>query len=187
MCVELIATNSGKGIVINNSDYFGLLNLPQNLVQSQSPAATSKSALSTTLNKPFHQPSSSPSSLYGNMNQSIGNRSSILRQFSLTDGKITNHPSATYFIKYENVIYKLMTTLAASSDGKHRRIFVTPLVHAQTQENTISGHTSNWQPTDGNGGRAAIKSSGISDSNINAETNEINHIYKVSALIRCVD
>lgn len=64
-------------------------------------------------------------------------------QSSSTKTTITNQPSTTHLIKYENVIYKL----TLSTDGNKRRwIYVTPLLHNhhnETKGNDVSGHTGN--------------------------------------------
>lgn len=74
---------------------------------------------------------------YANNQQSIHSS-----QSSSTKTTITNQPSTTHFIKYENVIYKL----TLSTDGKQRRwIYVTPLHNHrnETKGNDVSGHTGN--------------------------------------------
>ncbi|XP_037030863.1 myb-like protein D [Bradysia coprophila] len=68
-------------------------------------------------------------------------------QSSSTKTTITNQPSTTHFIKYENVIYKL--TLSTDGNNKRRRwiyVTVTPLYnqhHNETKGNDVSGHTGN--------------------------------------------
>ncbi|KAJ6638278.1 hypothetical protein Bhyg_11012 [Pseudolycoriella hygida] len=76
---------------------------------------------------------------YGNNPPSSSHHST---QSSSAETIITNQPSTTHFIKYENVIYKLIL----STDGKQRRwIYVTPLYnhHNETKGNDASGHTGN--------------------------------------------